>query len=187
MPVKSRTMSKNRLASRQKSTLGKTCDVQPMHVTGLDLLVIKARGDVPCSIHPPSISSSTMSYYTEEDPLLPRDRQAPEIHGSRPQSIKEDYIISETDQLSNDDELDVGRRNRRTFSDYMGMVLGLCVFSSLILMTIPDGIFRDIFRDRRPAPQTIEQRVNKILTDTPLIGISSPFFVSHTSNTSNTL
>jgi membrane dipeptidase len=113
-----------------------------------------------------------MSYYTEEDPLLPRDRQAPEIHGSRPQSIKEDYITTETDQLSNDDELDVGRPNRRNFSDYMGLILGLCIFSSLILITTPEAIFRDIFGDRRTGPQTIEQRANKILTENPLIGIS---------------
>ena len=114
-----------------------------------------------------------MSDYTEEDPLLPRERPAPEIHGSRPQSIKEDYITSEPDGLATDayGKLDVGRRNRRTFSDYMAMALGLCILSALILMAIPQTFFGDIFGDRRPGPQTIEQRVNKILTDTPLIGI----------------
>ncbi|TVY56101.1 Dipeptidase sirJ [Lachnellula cervina] len=107
-------------------------------------------------------------YYTEEDPLLPRDTRAPEIHGSRPQSIKEGYVSAETtNQLSNDgnaDELYVGRPNYLNHSVFL--IIFLCIFS-LGLWSVPN--FKDIFGDRKPGPQTIEQRVNKILTDTPLI------------------
>jgi hypothetical protein len=106
-----------------------------------------------------------MAYYKETDPLLPNDRGAPEIHGSRASSINNVVVINEEDE-----EDGQPHRPRRATDDLMAMIFGLCLLVSLALMFSPYGWFDDILGDRRPAPQTIEQRVNRILADTPLIG-----------------
>jgi membrane dipeptidase len=106
-----------------------------------------------------------MSYSSEVDPLLPNDRQAPEIQGSRPQSFKG----------VNDSEPELGEvrhpgddeHRRNTFNDVLVLILGLCVFLTLAFTFVPDNVFDGW----QPGPRTIEQRVNKILTNTPLIGI----------------
>ena len=106
-----------------------------------------------------------MSYYTEQDPLLPKDKGAPEIHGSRPQSIKN--VGNEEAEVFEDDD-DTPRR--KILGDIMPLIFGLCLLFSFALIFLPE----DILGDERPVPRTVEQRVNKILTDTPLIGILTP-------------
>jgi membrane dipeptidase len=109
-----------------------------------------------------------MSYYTEQDPLLPKDKGAPEIHGSRPQSIKNvgNDANEEAEVFEDDDDTP----RRKILGDIMPLIFGLCLLFSLALIFLPE----DIFGDQRPVPKTVEQRVNKILTDTPLIGILAP-------------
>ena len=106
-----------------------------------------------------------MSFYKETDPLLPKDKGAPEIHGSRAASIN-DVVVTETDGI----EADGQPRSRRGVDDLMAIIFGLFLFGTLALLFSPDSWFDDILGDRRPAPKTVDQRVNRILTDTPLIG-----------------
>jgi membrane dipeptidase len=102
-----------------------------------------------------------MSYYSEQDPLLPKDPPAPEIQGSRPQSLKDtgppQAELGETEAKS----------RTRAFNDILAVILGLCFFATLAFIFVPDDVLDGI----RPGPRTIEERVTKILTNTPLIGI----------------
>ncbi len=103
-----------------------------------------------------------MSYFTEQDPLLPKAERSPEIQGSRPSSIND--ICDVENRISEGDH----QPARQVFNDFMAMIFGLCVIVSFAFIFLPD----DVVRDRRPIPKTIEERVNRILTDTPLIGTS---------------
>jgi membrane dipeptidase len=105
------------------------------------------------------------NYSTERDPLLPNDKGAPEIQGSRPQSINNEYVIEE--QVSDDDN----SPRRNSLNDLMAIVFGICFFGIVFLVLFPDGPLGDLFGDRRPTPKTLEERVNRILEDTPLIGM----------------
>jgi membrane dipeptidase len=112
-----------------------------------------------------------MPYSTEQDPLLPKDEPAPEIHGSRPQSINNVYIV-------NTEVVEVPDNNvepRRSINDLVAMIFGLCLFLSLVLTFLPADFFDGLLG--KPAPLTVEQRVNKILTDTPLIGTLSSVLI----------
>lgn len=104
-----------------------------------------------------------MSYSirTEVDPLLPNDKGAPEILGSRPQSIND----GGNEEQGLEDNL---RHNVR--SNIMPIIFGICFFASISLVLFPDGFLGRLLGDRRPVPKTLEQRVNRILEDTPLIG-----------------
>ena len=124
-----------------------------------------------------NISSFAMSYYKETDPLLPNDRGAPEIHGSRASSIN-DVLVAEITEGDSPPP-----RRRRASGDLMAMLFGLCFFVILALTFSPESWLDDVFGDRRPVPQTIDQRVNRILTDTPLIGPDIPkLFLTFLSN-----
>ena len=96
---------------------------------------------------------------------MPKDEPAPEIQGSRPQSFK-DVTVPQS-------QVEVGEAKSRTraLNDIMAVMLGLCFFVTLAFLFIPD----DFLDGLQPAPRTIEERVNKILTNTPLIGISFTF------------
>lgn len=107
-----------------------------------------------------------MSYYTEQDPLLPRDKPAPEIQGSRPSSFK-DVTVSEAEL--GEAKQTVDRPTANAFNDVLAMMLGLCFFLTIGFIFVPD----DFLDGLQPGPRTIEQRVNKILTTTPLIGTST--------------
>lgn len=98
-----------------------------------------------------------MASYTEQDPLLPGDKRSPEIHGSRAQSINDDYA-KET--------LGEERPGRSVWNDLGAMLLGICIVFSLAMIFLPS----DTGEDERPVPRTIDERVNRILEDTPLIG-----------------
>lgn len=106
-------------------------------------------------------------HYTEQDPLLPKGKGAPEIQGSRPQSINDEYVIEEQDS----DEDNQLRHN--TFNNLMTIIFGACFFGSIFVILFTDGPLGDLFGDQRPLPKTLEERVNRILEDTPLIGIHS--------------
>jgi membrane dipeptidase len=102
-----------------------------------------------------------MSYYlapTEEDPLLPKTKGAPEIQGSRPQSINHELIGEDSSQ-----------RQQTGFGGLIHCVIGILFFVLLFLTLAPEAL-DDFLGDRRPTPKTLEERVDRILTDTPLIG-----------------
>ncbi|TVY81844.1 Dipeptidase sirJ [Lachnellula suecica] len=105
-----------------------------------------------------------MSYYTEQDPLLPGDKQAPEIQGSRPQSIRAQYLSAETEELSND-----GLPTWKPWKNFTGIILVICIYGILIVLYTQESLLRGIFGDGTPEPKTIDQRVTQILTNTPLI------------------
>lgn len=110
---------------------------------------------------------AVMSYHTEQDPLLPKDKPAPEIQYSRPQSINDEFTANTRDP----DEADRDRAGLKEFGNFLFFV---CIFFGLGLgfVFFPDQIFGDEKpHPVKPGPQTIEQRVNTILTNTPLIGM----------------
>jgi membrane dipeptidase len=106
--------------------------------------------------------------YQETDPLLPRNRPAPEIQGSRPQSISE---------VANGDEISPNAGStsepRMGLGDIYALLIGLVTLAFFAILLFPDG-FKDVLGD---GPQTIDKRVNSILTQTPLIG-SPPLVVN---------
>ena len=105
------------------------------------------------------------NYQSEIDPLLPNHKRAPEIQGSRPQSINNEYVIEE--QVSDDD----ARPHRKGFNDIMAVIFVICLFVSMYFVLFHDGSLGDLFGDERPSPRTLDERVTRILDETPLIGI----------------
>ncbi len=108
-----------------------------------------------------------MSYCSDQYPLLPNDKQAPEIQGSRPQSVKDVNALDDSaaEQGQVDDTSD--EPTRTAFSDILVLFLALCFFLTFGFLFVPE----DVLDGWQPGPRTIEQRVTKILTNTPLIGI----------------
>jgi membrane dipeptidase len=100
--------------------------------------------------------------YQETDPLLPRNRPAPEIQGSRPQSINESM---RGDTISPD--AGITRRPRMGLGDIYALLMGLIALAFFAILLFPNG-FNDVLND---GPQSIDERVNSILARTPLIGI----------------
>lgn len=113
---------------------------------------------------------SYTTFSTEQDPLLPKDEQAPEIMGSRPTSLKSFYDVeTEADIAENEGEDEDDNDPKRHFvNDVMAMVFGVVLLFCIVFIFLPDGFMGD-----KPAPKTIEQRVRRILIDTPLIGMIS--------------
>ena len=99
--------------------------------------------------------------YQETDPLLPRNRPAPEIQGSRPQSINE---VASEDAISPD--AGSPTKPRMGLGDIYILLFGLITLAFFAILLFPDG-FKDVLGDK---PQTIDKRVNSILIQTPLIG-----------------
>jgi membrane dipeptidase len=111
------------------------------------------------------------NHYTEGDPLLPKDKGAPEIQGSRPQSINNEDAIEEP--VSDDGN----GTTRNGHTGLVAMLFSICLFGGIFLMLLfPDGPLGDLFGEKRPTPKTLEERVNRILEDTPLIGILFDIF-----------
>ncbi|KAB8305179.1 hypothetical protein EYC80_004469 [Monilinia laxa] len=107
-----------------------------------------------------------MHYYTEQDPLLPRDKSSSEIKVSDPGF--------QTEQKDNQYEFDsTTSRGKRSFNDLMAVVLGLCSVLILTMLVIPTDFIDDTFHrgwpSERQDPKTIGERVEKILLTTPLI------------------
>jgi membrane dipeptidase len=99
--------------------------------------------------------------YQETDPLLPRNRPAPEIQGSRPPSINE---VTTENAISPD--AGSARRSRMGLGDIYALLVGLIILAFFAILLFPNG-FKDVLGNE---PQTIDERVNSILTRTPLIG-----------------
>lgn len=99
--------------------------------------------------------------YTEQDPLLPPERSSPEIKDSK--------------ETQNGCDEPTNGRGKRPFSDLMAAVLGLCSLLILTMLIIPDGFVDDVFNHHWPfgnqEPKTVEERVDRILSETPLIGM----------------
>lgn len=104
---------------------------------------------------------SIMTYFTENDPLLPRGKRSPEIHGSRPQSIHEDIMTAESQPTAGDE------------SPHAPLHRGLKVLIPALVVLFLFSFVADEWpaMDHRPIPRTVEERVTRILTDTPLIGM----------------
>ncbi|RDL41419.1 Dipeptidase [Venustampulla echinocandica] len=103
-----------------------------------------------------------MSYchYTEGDALLPTSNRAPEIPASQPPSLKEAY----------EPELQSFRKLKPP-RNFIWTVIGLCVIVSTTVFITSQDFYSEFFKHLKPlpSPRTIEERVNKILTETPLI------------------
>ena len=115
-------------------------------------------------------SAMSYNYYTETDPLLPNDKGAPEIQGSRPQSINNEYLPISEEQAPEDEN----RLQRESLSEgprnFVPIVF-MFIFFSFIFFIIFPGDLGDLFGDKRPIPKTLDERVTRILEDTPLIGM----------------
>jgi hypothetical protein len=115
------------------------------------------------------------SYYTETDPLLPNDKGAPEIHGSRPQSINNEYVNVIEEQASDDENRPQGESLSQGLRSFVPIVFVFIFFSFMFLIIFPDDSLGDLFGDKRPTPKTMDERVARILEDTPLIGMCCPY------------
>jgi membrane dipeptidase len=100
-----------------------------------------------------------MSYYTEQDPLLPRENRSPEIHGSRAQSINNVTVA---------EEKEAAESRPWSLNGFPAIILAICFFGSIYMFLVP--YLDNYLGEERPEPRTIEERVNRILSDTPLIG-----------------
>lgn len=100
--------------------------------------------------------------YRETDSLLPRGKPAPEIQGSRPQSINDASDSNETGWAR--DCIPVSRIG---LGSVAALLIGLTILAFIALLLVPNGL-KNIWGDR----QTLDDRVNRILTKTPLIGNS---------------
>jgi hypothetical protein len=98
---------------------------------------------------------------SEQDPLLPQDKGAPEIYGSRAPSIHNGYASTEEPVPEEDDQ-----RFRRILLASVKFILVdvalLLLFGLLFLGRFPG--------DTKQEPETLEERVDAILSNTPLIG-----------------
>ena len=99
---------------------------------------------------------------SEQDPMLPQDRGAPEIYVSRAPSIYNgcgftNEAITEED---NDQRL---RRNLLAYVKFFIVVIALLFSLGLLLLGQFPG-------DEKQELKTLEERVDAILSDTPLIG-----------------
>jgi membrane dipeptidase len=140
-----------------------------------------------------------MSYYTEQDPLLPNSKQSPEIQGSRPQSINNDNDNDNDNYNGTGNGNSQGNRNQPNTYDYasdkdmptqrsvfvtmaFNILLGLIIVAALAITLFPDEILGGGGL-LRPKPRTLDGRVTRILETTPLIGI--PPSLVHTISATN--
>ena len=114
------------------------------------------------------------NYYTETDPLLPNDKGAPEIHGSRPQSINNEYVNVIEEQASEVENRPQSEGLSEGLRSFVPTVFVFIFFSFIFLIIFPDDILGDLFGDKRPTPKTLDERVARILEGTPLIGMCCP-------------
>jgi membrane dipeptidase len=108
----------------------------------------------------------------ETDPLLPRDKPAPEIQGSRPQSIND--VVDRDEPRWNEDS---AAESRMGFGDIFALMMGVTTLVFFLVLLFPNG-WKSIWGDGLWGPHTIDERVNSILTRTPLIGSLYPAMCS---------
>lgn len=111
-----------------------------------------------------------MSSY-ESDPLLPKHQSTPEIHGSRAASIN-DIGVSGAGESDEVQEKPNPLRQRTVGRFLVNCIFGflLCVF---VLFALNPFAVSDPANGGNPPwrPTTIEERVHKVLTEHPLIGM----------------
>lgn len=102
---------------------------------------------------------------SEQDPLLPGDKGAPEIHGSRASSIY-DNSFTVNERPTEED----GQQRQQPAS--RGKLLELVIYFAVYvaLLFVSGSFFLGQLGDQRPEPKTLEERVDRVLSDTPLIG-----------------
>lgn len=114
------------------------------------------------------------SYYNEEhDPLLPNGPKAPEISSrSRPEGLNHNDSNSVPDSRGGIVE---EKRQQETSKDFLTVLLKLCFVLGAAYILLPINFLSGVLPG--PIPLTIDQRVTKILSNTPLIGenTSDPF------------
>jgi len=103
--------------------------------------------------------------YSDTDPLLPKTGSTPEVQGSRAPSINEDGIIEESGWNINNNL----RSRKRRFGDILALICLMAALVFFVYLVHPSG-FNAIWGDNPWHPRTIDERVNNILTQTPLIG-----------------
>lgn len=116
-----------------------------------------------------SYNSFTLSimprHSKEQDPLLPKDSGAPEVdQGSRPPSIENVYVTRE------EVEKGVNQQARKRLDMLFFVLLKLCFVVGLGLILLSTFFREHFLGDSKPRPDTLEERVNRILSETPLIG-----------------
>jgi hypothetical protein len=105
-----------------------------------------------------------MGYY-EADPLLPKDKPSPEIQGSRPQSITyQDDCEANADEA--EDALEASSFDGRSV---LGFLVALFTTTLLASAVFPE-LLKSVLDGLPFHPPTVHQRVNRILSETPLIG-----------------
>jgi hypothetical protein len=115
-----------------------------------------------------------MAPITERDSLLPRATVVSNDLPIDSDSSKEpaNDLITEK-KLTNRPTHPIHNRSKSNKS----IIFALCIVAILVrLLLFPASIYNRIYGGSEPNPQTIEQRVTKILTHTPLIGMASYLF-----------
>jgi hypothetical protein len=102
---------------------------------------------------------------SEEDPLLPWDKGAPEIHGSRASSLHDN---SNTFNERTTEEDDQQRQQPASRGKSLEVVIYFIIYVALLLFS--GKFFLGQLGDQRPEPKTLEERIDRVLSDTPLIG-----------------
>ncbi|KAG9229487.1 membrane dipeptidase-like protein [Amylocarpus encephaloides] len=115
-----------------------------------------------------------MASSTEQDPLLVKGTSSAASSCNRasdPPFSQQATSKHEKDLVLLNALLDDNRPRRRIVSNTLSIIWGLCFVFSLVFTLMPQKTYDDILTCFRPlpVPQTVEQRVNRILADTPLI------------------
>jgi membrane dipeptidase len=111
---------------------------------------------------------------SEQDPLLPQDKGAPEIYGSRAPSIHTGYASTE-EPVPEEDDNQRFRRNLLASVKFILVDVALLLLFGLIFLGRFPG-------DTKQEPETLEERVDAILSNTPLIGTYSQNCFLNSSN-----
>ena len=108
----------------------------------------------------------------EYDPLLPRDKPAPEISGyGYSTSLSKQYQgnaeeeIEETTKL----ELQVNSRDSSPLSTTLGLFVIIVSLSIFVALLVPGGLWSSL-RDAKNETLTTKARVDSIMSKSPLIG-----------------
>ena len=130
---------------------------------------------------------------TETDPLLPRGNTAPEISGygfSKPSQSQyqiqnealddPEYVEDKSAQKARPSYGDISPL--RTISVIFVVVVGLAMFASLLIPGAFESPWNKVPRDDA---LTVKARVDKILAETPLIGLQALFVHHHVGISSN--
>lgn len=94
---------------------------------------------------------------------MPQNRSAPEVQGGSRSPIYNGYTYNEADAEEGDQQ----RQRRASNGKPWELVIYFVAYVALLFFA---GNFIFGREDQRPEPKTLEERVDRILEDTPLIG-----------------